>query len=149
MTILRPTSTATSPFNHHQSSLSPRTPHSPLVIVWAHPSNVLSPFWSPSFWPQALHATFSYHLSQIPLSYQRNRARPSRICLLARLFVRWTWQCYTSRCTHVPKRLDSWLPGHAPRTGHLIKETREASTLSRSPHHTRGQRKVERLDVCF
>jgi hypothetical protein len=148
MTILRPTSTATSPFNHHQSSLSPRTPHSPLIIVWAHPSNILSPFWSPSFWPQALHATFSYHLSQIPLSYQRNRARPSRICLLERLFVRQTWQHYTSKCTHAPERLDSRLPDHAPRTGHSIEETREASTPLRSPHHTRGQRKAERPDVC-
>ena len=39
----------------------------------------------------------------------------------------------------MPKRLDSWLLGHAPRTGHSIKETREASTPSRSPHDTRGQ----------
>jgi hypothetical protein len=40
----------------------------------------------------------------------------------------------------VPERLDSRLLGHAPRTGHSIEETREASTPSRSPHDTRGQR---------
>jgi hypothetical protein len=39
----------------------------------------------------------------------------------------------------MPKRLDSWLLGHAPRTGHSIKETQEASTPLWSPHDTHGQ----------
>jgi hypothetical protein len=72
------TITATSPFNHHQSSFSPRTPPSSLVIVWAHPSDAL-PFLS-----SGLPRYLSCHLSRIPSCHQRNGARPSRIFSLAR-----------------------------------------------------------------
>ncbi len=41
--------TATSPFKHYQSSISPWMPYSSLIIIQSLPSNALSSFWSPSF----------------------------------------------------------------------------------------------------
>ena len=107
-------------------------PHSPFLVLRAHPSNTLSPFRSPPFRPWPHCVAHSSHVPRIPSRNQCYEARHTHICSLedapsnklASSFVGRLGSATSLRASKIGFSVTS----HATRIRNLVKEIPPAST---------------------